>query len=243
MDLSVRTTTLAGLAMIVAAILTVVAVVLMATGTSDKNPFEEEDAAEFLTDVNDKEEQLMASAAVGIINDGVFVPLVGVALFILFRDRNPLLATTAMIGIAIGAALALIVDASNLLLTFIAEDYVQGGPEGVAPGDPATLELGRYIGMITFLFVNLLFTPVGLGFLALGLLLVRAPAGLINPPRWIGWVAIISGLSGWLAWLVVAADPFFVFFPVQLLSTLVLLLALGIWLIRQPDLQPAPMRA
>lgn len=243
MDLSGRTTTIAGVAMILAAILTVITVVLMATGTSDKTPFEDEDAVEFLTDVNDNESQLIGSAAVGIINDGVFVPLVAVAMFILFRDRNPFLATAAMIGLAVGAAIALLVDGSNLLLTIIASDFVEGGPEGVDAGDPATLQLGRYIGMITFAFVNVLFTVVGLSFLAIGLLLVGAPEGLVNPPRWLGWVGIIGGAAGGLAWLVVAADPFFVFFPIQLISTLVLLLGLGIWLVRHGDLQPAPMRA
>jgi hypothetical protein len=96
--------------------------------------------------------------------------------------------------------------------------------------------------MITFAFTNLLFTPVGLAFVSLGALLVAAPEGRINPPKWIGWVAIIAGLSAWLAWLVVAAGPFFVFFPIQLLSTLILLLSLGVWLIRHGDLQPEPMR-
>jgi hypothetical protein len=243
MDLSGRTTTVAGVVMIVAAILTVITVVLMATGTSDKDPFTDEDAAEFLTDVHDNEGQLIGSAAVGILNDAVFVPLVGVALFILFRDRNPFLATAAMIGIAITAAISLVVDGSNILLTVLAKDFVEGGPEGIAPGDPATLQVGRYVGMITFAFVNVLFTAAGLGFLALGLLLVGAPEGLVNPPRWLGWVAIIAGAAGGLAWLVIAADPFFVFFPIQLVSTLILLLGLGIWLVRHGDLQPAPMKA
>jgi Domain of unknown function (DUF4386) len=243
MDLSQRTTTIAGIAMIIGAILTVIAVVLMASGTSDESPFEDEEAAEFLTDVNDNQEQLLASAAVGILNDAVFVPVIAVAFFILFRDRNPFLATAAMVGIAVTAAISLLVDGSNLLLTIIAEDYVEGGPEGVEPGDPATLQLGRYIGMITFAFTNVLFSAAGMGLLAIGLLLVGAPEGLVNPPRWLGWVAIISGVSSGLAWLVLAAEPFFVFFPIQGLSLLVLLVGLGIWLVRHGDLQPAPMRA
>jgi hypothetical protein len=234
---------MAGLAMIVAALLTLVSVGLMAAGSTEKDPFEKDDVAQFLTDVHDNEGLLAGSAAAGIANDGVFVPLVAVSLFVLFRDRNPFLATAAMIGVTVTAAMALLVDGSNLLLTIIADDFVNGGPEGVAAGDPATLELGRYVGIITFAFTNILFTAAGLGFVAAGLLLVGAPEGLINPPRWIGWVAIVAGLSAWLAWLVVAAGPFFVFFPIQLLSTLLLLISLGIWLLRHSDLEPAPMRA
>jgi hypothetical protein len=243
MDISQRTVNIAGAAMIIGAVLTIISVVLMGVSTSDKSPFEKEEVPEFLTDVNDNEGLLAASGAVGIVNDGVFVITIGVALFILFRDRNPFLATLSMSAIVVAAAISLVVDISNILLTSIADDYVNGGPEGVAAGDPSTLELGRYVGMITFAFVNLLFTPVAVAFIALGTLLVGAPEGIVNPPKWIGWVAIIAGLASALAWLVVAAEPFFVFFPIQLIATVVLLVSLGIWLLRHGDLQPAPMRA
>jgi hypothetical protein len=229
--------------MIISAILTVVTIGLMAAGGSEKDPFDRDEVAEFLTDVNDNEELLIASGAVGIINDGVFVILVGAALYVLFRDRNPLLATVAAIAIGATAAISLVVDISNILLTMIAEDYVKGGVGGAAPGDPAALELGRYVAVVTFAFTNLLFTPAGLAFLSIGSLLVGAPQGLINPPKWLGWVAIIAGAAMWLSWLVVAAEPGFIFFPINLIATLVFLIGLGVWLLRHSDLQPAPMRA
>ncbi|HUF52253.1 MAG TPA: DUF4386 family protein [Dehalococcoidia bacterium] len=242
MDLSRRVASLAGIALILAAILTVLNVGLTGAAMSDGDPFEREEVEEFLTDVNDNEGLLIAAAAVGIANDGVFVIIIAAAFYILFRDRNPFLATIALAGIAVSAALALVLDISNILLTIIADDYVNGGAGGVPAGDPATLELGRYVGVITYALLNTLFTPAGTGFIALGLLLL-GPQGLVNPPRWIGWVAIIAGASAWLAWLVLVADPFFVFFPIQLISTLVLLLSLGVWLLRHSDLQPAPMKA
>ncbi len=243
MDLSQKTVRLAGMAMIVSAILTVVTVGLMAAGTSDKDPFTREDVPEFLTDVNDNEDLLVASGAVGIINDGVFVLAVGAALYILFRDRNPYLATIAGIAVAITAAISLVVDISNVLLTAIAKDYVEGGVGDIAAGDSAALELGRYVGIVTFAFTNLLFTPAGLAFTSIGLLITGAPQGLINPPKWLGWVAIVAGLAMWLSWLVVAVDAGFIFFPINLVATLVFLVGLGVWLLRNGDLQPAPMRA
>ena len=245
MDFSQRTTTIAGLAMIVAAVLTIVIVALtiFAGESEDVDPFDEDEAAEFLETVNDDEDTIIAGAAVGILNDAVFIPLVAVAFFILFRDRSPFLATAAMIGLAVAAAISLFVDGSNILLTIIASDFVEGGPEGVEPGEPGTLQLGRYIGMTTLIFFNVAISSAGLGLLAIGLLLVGAPEGIVNPPRWMGWVAIISGAAAGLAWLVVAAEPFFVFFPIQGLSMLVFLIGLGVWLLRRPDLQPAPMRA
>jgi hypothetical protein len=243
MDISQRTVRLAGIAMIIAAILTVVNVGLTAASTSDKDPFERGEVPEFLTEIYDNKDTLIAAGAVGIISDGVFVIAVGAALYILFRDRNPFLATVTVAGIASTAALSLVVDISNILLTIIATDYVEGGAGGIAAGDPSTLELGRYVGMITFAFVNTLFTPGGLAFVAIGALLAGAPQGLINPPRWLGWVAIITGLAMWLSWLVVVVEPAFVFFPINLVASLVFLVGLGVWLLRNGDLQPAPMRA
>lgn len=243
MDVSQRITTIAGIALIVLSLLTVVTVGLTASGTSDKSPFEKDEVAEFLTDTNDNEGLVMAAGAVGIVNDGVFVLTVAVAMFILFRDRNPFLAALAMVTFAVGAAISLIVDISNVLLTGVADDFVNGGPGNVAAGDPAALELGRYLGMITFAFTNLLFTPIGLGFVAIGSLIVAAPMGLVNPPKWIGWVAIVAGLACWLSWGVVAADVLFIFFPINLIATLIFGLSLGVWLLRRGDLQPAPMKA
>ena len=97
--------------------------------------------------------------------------------------------------------------------------------------------------MITEAFGNVSFTPLGVALLSLGAIIVGSPGGLFNPPKWIGWVAIICGASAELAWLVVAADPFFVFFPINLLTSFILLLSLGVWLVRHGDIQPAPMKA
>lgn len=241
LDISSRIITFAGVAMILVAIVTALTVGLTASGTSDKSPFERDEVAEFLTDINDNEGLLVAAAASGIVADGVLLLAVAAAIFVLFRDRSPLLATLSMIGLTAAATVSLLVDGSNILLAMIADDFVNGGAGDIPPGDPAVLELGRYVGMITFLFVNVLFTAAGTGLLALGLLLVGARPGVVNPPKWIGWVAIVSGASAWLAWLVVLAEPGFVFFPIQLISVLVLMISLGIWLLRHPDLQPSPM--
>jgi hypothetical protein len=243
LDISQRTTTIAGIALIVLSILMVIAVGLMGAGTSDKSPFEKDEVAEFLTDTNDNEGILLGSGAVGIVNDGVLVVTVAALMFILFRDRNPFLATLAMVGFAVAAAISLVVDISNILLTAIADDFVNGGASGVAAGDPAALELGRYVGMITFAFTNLLFTPLGTGFIALGALIAAAPQGIVNPPKWIGYIAIVAGLACWLSWLVVVVDAGFIFFPINLIATLVFGVSLGVWLLRHGDLQPAPMKA
>jgi hypothetical protein len=242
LDISSRTATIVGIAMIVLVVLLVIEVAFSAT-TGDNNPFTKSEVPAFLNDVHDSETEVIVAGAVGIILDGFVSVIVAAGIYVLFRDRNPLLASIAFGGLIANAVLSLIVDGSNILLTQIAADFVKGGPGNIAAGDPSTLELGRYVGMITLAFGNVAATPLGIALLSLGALLVAGPQGIFNPPRWIGWVAMISGASAELAWLVVAADPFFVFFVINLLSSVILLVSLGIWLIRHGDLQPAPMKA
>jgi hypothetical protein len=234
---------IAGLAMIISAVLTVVTIAFTAAGSSEKSPFERDEVVEYLTDINDNKETVVAGGVIGLINDGIFVLTIGAALYVLFRDRNPFLATMALAGVAAAAAISIVVDMSNILLAAIAKDFVEGGVGTIPAGDASSLELGRFVGMTTFAFVNALFMPAGLAFTSIGLLLVGAPAGQVNPPKWLGWVAIVAGLAMWLSLLILASEAAFIFFPINLLATTIFLVGLGVWLLRNGDLQPAPMRA
>jgi hypothetical protein len=231
MYLNDRIAFIGGLAMVLLAVTTVISVALTATSTGDGDPFDEDKVAEFLTDVAENKDMVMATAGISILNDGVFALTVAATAFLLFRDRSALLATLTLVGIVAGATLSLTNDLVTIMLAVVAEDFVEGGPQGVAAGDPATLELGRVLGMISFAMANVLFTAIGLALVSLGLLIARSPAGAVNPPRWLGWLGLGTGLAYWAAWLVVAAEPFFVFFPISLLGTLILFIGLGGWLI------------
>jgi hypothetical protein len=207
--------------------------------SGDYSPFEKDEVGKFLTDINDNETSVIAGGASGIVVDGFLGVALAASFFVLFRDRSRLLATLFFAGLLIEGAVSLFVDGNNILLTVIAKDFVRGGPTGVAAGDPSILEVGRYVGMITLAFGNISLTALGLGLGALGILIARAPAGAINPPRWLGWVAVFAGACAELAWFVVVIDPAFVFFIGNLLSSLVFLFGMGIWLLRHQDLQPA----
>jgi len=207
--------------------------------TGDYSPFEKDEVAKYLTDVNDNETAFLITGGVGIAVDGFLGVALAALIYVLFRDRSRLLATVAFAGLLVQSAMSLLVDGNNILLSIIADDFVKGGPTEIAPGDTAVLEVGRYVGMLTFLFTNVLFTSLGLGLLALGILIARAPAGAINPPRWLGWVAVFAGACAELAWLVVVIDPAFVFFIGNFLASIVFLIGLGVWLLMHQDLQPA----
>jgi hypothetical protein len=229
---------IAGIAMILLAI-GILITVGASISISDYDPFTKEDVAKYLTDVNDSQTSMIITGAVGIIVDGFLSIALAALFYVLFRDRSRLLATLAFAGLLMQSATSLLVDGNDILLTVIANDFVKGGPTGVPAGDPAILEVGRYVGMVTLVFTNVTFTALGLGLMAAGILIARAPAGAINPPRWLGWVAVVAGASAELAWFVVVIDPAFIFFLANLISSVVFLVGLGIWLLMHRDLQPA----
>ncbi len=207
--------------------------------TGDSDPFNRSETADYLKDIDDNETPIIVGAAAGIVVDGFMGIALAAALYVIFRDRSRLLATMVLAGLLVQSAVSLLVDGNNILLTFVAKDFVSGGPAGVAAGDASSLEVGRYLGMFSLAFTNVVFTALGVGLMALGLLIAQAPAGAINPPRWMGWVAFFAGACAELAWIVVGFDPAFVFFPLNFLASLILLFSLGIWLLMHQDLQPA----
>jgi hypothetical protein len=209
MYLSNKLVMLAGLFIILLAI-GIVVVVGASFTTGDNDPFTKSETAAFLKDVHDEETQFIVAGAAGIVIDGFLSVAVAAFFYILFRDRSRLLALVAVLGLLLQSAVSLIVDGNNILLTVIASDFVKGGPNNIPAGDPAILETGRYVGMVTFAFGNVGFTALGIAMLALGWLIAKAPAGAINPPRWLGWLALFAGACAELAWFVVVIDPAFV---------------------------------
>jgi hypothetical protein len=238
MYLKNKTVPIAGIFLVLLAICLIVNVGA-SFSTGDNDPFTKDEVAKFLTDVNDNQTAVIISGAFGIIIDGFLGVAVAALLYVLFRDRSRLLATLTFAGLLVQSAVSLVVDGNNILLTVIANDFVKGGPTGIGPGDPAILEVGRYVGMVTLAFGNVGLTALGLGLIALGILIARSPDGKINPPRWIGWAAVFAGVCAELAWFVVIIDPAFVFFIGNLLGSLVLLFGLGIWLLMHQNLEPA----
>jgi hypothetical protein len=241
MYLNDKATFLGGLAMVLLAVTTVIVVLLTAASMGENDPFKRDEVAQFLTDVHDNQTQIYIGAALGIISDGFIALVAAVMVFVLFRDRSFMLATAALVGIIAAAAISLTNDIITIMATIVAGDFVEGGAAGIPSGDPAILELGRLLGMMTPALGLAATTAFGLTLISLGWLLARAPAGAVNPPRWLGWIAIVAGLACWLSWLVVASEAFFIFFPINLIATLVFLLGTGGWLIAHRSHQPEVM--
>ncbi|HET8943373.1 MAG TPA: DUF4386 family protein [Dehalococcoidia bacterium] len=230
----------AGCALLLLIVALIVNVVCSAS-FSDKSPFERDEVEEYLTDLNDNETEVIGAAASSIIVDSFVGPLAGIAGYLLFRQRQRLLATTFLGFLLVGAAVSLVADAVGIGNLIIAKDFADGGPAGIAAGDSTITEVGRALGMTQFALTQAGFSAISVAILALGALISFAPERGVVPPRWIGWLLVLSGVSGLLGWIVVVADFGFVFFIIAGLSQLIGLASLGVWLLRSRDKEVAMM--
>jgi hypothetical protein len=238
MNLDERTTQLGGFFLILLAVCLVLALVL-SLSVGDADVFKREEVEQAVLDLHDNRGLWIASNAVFISLDAVVALVVAPLLYLLFRDRARLLSLIVLVAFIGQSAVSAVVDSVDASLVVLASDYVEGGP-GLDAGDAVMLEIARTMAVATSVLGQTSFTMLGLALVALGLLIALAPEGAVNPPRWLGWVSVVAGVAAWLAWGIVLTEAAFVFFPIQALSSLVLLIGLGIHLLRlEPTAAPA----
>ena len=227
-----------GISLLLLAACTAVVVGISGSIGGDADPFDRADGAKFLTDIAGHQGAMITVGSIGLFSDVIVALVAAAMLFVLFRDRSSILATFMLVALAVAGAIAAMTDVLNIMTTVVADDFVSGGAQGVAAGDPSTLELGRFLGMLTFTLYGAINVSFGLGLFALGSVIVFAPKGALNPPRWLGWVALVSAACCWLTPGVFINEVLFVFFPLQLLTSLIVLIGLGGWLVTRGAAMP-----
>jgi hypothetical protein len=204
---------------------------------------------EFLQDVNDNEAWAFVGVAADIVADAGISIIAAAGLYMVFRERNRLLALFGFALILAGSAAFMAADAGTIPLIFLAEDFVEkGGPGGIGVGDAVILETARAVAIWSFTVEQIAFTAIGVGLFSLGLLIAWAPAGAGPvPPRWIGGFALLAGVATVLSYLAALSEGVGIaFFIISLLATLLFLISLGVWLVGQSDARepgPAPSAA
>ncbi len=239
-----RLTRVGGIWMLLLAALIVINFPLSVAVLGDSDPAERDDVEALLTDINDSEALFTTAIASTALMDGVFVIGAAVVLYLLFRDRSQPLALFGLVGMAAGATIVLTADTMALTLVALAEDFVEeGGAGSVASGDPTTLQTARMVGVYTGVAYWTGGVAAGAGLLAFGAIF-WTPEGEVNPPRWIGALAVIGGpglAAGWLSVASSGAGDL-----ASLAGFVVLLLffiALGGWLLGQPQPGSEPAKA
>jgi hypothetical protein len=227
---------LAGLLLVLLPCLVIASLVIEISSTSDADVFQRDEVAPLLRDINENEVTYYSALGFSIASNVIAVGVAAV-LFVLLGDRSRLLATLGMVGILGGALAGFAADAGNITLGFLASDFADGGAGDIPAGDPAILETARSVGIASLAVLEVGWSALGVGLVALGVLIGWAPSSVYNPPRLLRWLAIVAGVCLVLTWLVALSDAAFIFVVVGILGIESFMLILGIWLLRQvsPD--------
>lgn len=234
-----RTNRLAGIFLVLLAIGVFINTVAMIS-VSDADPFERGEIQQYLTDFQDNEGAAVVFAVSNVVVDSFLGIVAAGALFLVFRERNRVLATLGLILILAASAAFIVADGTTFAIINLASDFKDGGPGGIKPGDDSILEVARAVAIFHGGAGQVAFTALGAGIISFGALIAWAPAKGVMPPRWNGWLGILAGVLGLLTWLVVASEDIGgVIFPITGIAQLLWLLSLGGWLLMQPEEAPA----
>jgi hypothetical protein len=243
-----RINKVAGVTLLLLALGIILNIVFTVAAVGDSDPIERGEIEEVLRDINDNEALFFLAMGFSIATDVAISLAAGAGLYLLLRDRSRLLALFGFVGLVAGGIAFMAGDAGALTLGVLAQDFVEeGGPGGIAAGDPVILQSARAVGAFAGFTVQIAFTAIAFGLLAFGALITWAKEGTVNPPRWLGALAILSALAILLSWLAaVDNDLGDVFFLISNIGVLLFLIILGGWLLMQPEdgeASPAPSPA
>ncbi|MBI2913791.1 MAG: DUF4386 family protein [Chloroflexi bacterium] len=232
-----RTNKVAGVTLLLLAALVIVNLVLVTAAVGDADPVKRGDIEGMLRDINDNKALFFLGTAFSIATDAAALLAAAAMLYLVFCDRSRVLALLAFVGLLAAGIAFLAADTASLTVGVLAADFVEkGGAGGIAADDPVILQSARAVAAFSGLADPIGNTALGFGLLALGSLLARAPEGEVNPPRWLGGLAILSGLAMLLGWVVAAdTDTGIVVISIGIIGTLLLLVILGGWLLIQPE--------
>ncbi len=243
-----RINRVAGISLLLLA-LGIILSIVFSLGITDADPFERDEVEEFLSDINDNEGLAIAATIADVATDAAIGIVAAAGLYLVFRERNRLLALFGFALIFGGSIAFMAGDAASVPLIFLAQDFVEkGGPGGIAAGDDVILQTARAVAIWSFVIDQIAVTAIGVGLISFGSLIAWTPAGAGPvPPRWLGGLAVFAGLVTILSWIGAASeDVGFVLFIVGGIATLLFLISLGIWLLMQPEAgeaSPAPSPA
>lgn len=204
--------------------------------------FARDEMADLLVAIDDHIELYALSLSAQVVIDAIWLPLAAGMLYLLLRDRDQMFALVGTLGLLLGSALFLAHDSAVMTVGWLATDFADGGAGSVPVGADSTLQVARAVAIFEGVVALCALTVTGLGLASFGVLLARAPEGLRNPPRWLGFVAILGGVCYLATWTFLLDHTMGgVVTLLGELATMIALAGLGFWLFRHAE-EPQPMR-
>ena len=211
---------------------------IAAAPIGELDPFSRGEIVMLLTAINGNFWLFITSLVPFVITDVIVLPAIGILIFLIFKDRSHFLALLCTFGFIVAAGAFIIHEVGAMILPFLATDFlVEGGANGIAVGNPIILEIGRTISIMQAMAALFGQTAMGLGITSISALIIWAPKGDRNPPRFLGILGIIAGVGNIVTW------SFLLNHIVGGVATLVaetatifMVFILGVWLLRQPEI-------
>lgn len=234
-----RINRLAGATLLLLAALIIVNIVLTTAVLGDAQAADRGDIEGILTDIHDNKALYFSGVAFSVAADAFVLPVAAALLYLLFRERSRALALVGLVGFLAASAAFLIADSTSLVAAVLSNDFAaDGGAGGIAAGDPVILQSARTVGIVSEAIEIVASMPIALALLSLGYLITYAANAEVNPPRWVGVLAIVTGLAMILSWIGAASeDVGLVVITVGYIGALLWFAILGGWLILQPERQ------
>jgi len=182
-----------------------------------------------LVEIPDNQERYWTSIGFGLLSDLLTISLAGL-LYLVLRPHGRSLALVGSFSLLAGAVTLLGFHMSRFGLTYLAEAYIGAtGPradtiESMARAFARAGDFGAFSAL----------TLIALGLLSFGAVFIRSKA----LPRYLGGLAVVSGLLLPFFWLSSAVDGIWIVGLVGFAGTLLWQLLLGSWLLLKGPLQP-----
>jgi hypothetical protein len=200
------------------------------------DPFARGDIEGLLRAIYERPGLFSVSLVPFVVMDVLALPAVATVLYLSFRDRSHFLALLGALGMVVGAAGFILHEAGAMTLPFLAADFfAEGGAPGVTIGDPSILQAARTVSIVQGVTALCGQSGMGVGVGAIGVLIVRAPNGKWNPPKWLGVLGIVAAAGMVSTWLfLVNHTAGGIATLVAETATILMVIILGIWFLRQP---------
>jgi hypothetical protein len=237
-----RITKIAGVTLLLLAALIVVNIVLITAVLGDAEPAKRGDIEGILSDIHDNKALYFSGVGFSVVADAVVLPVAAALLYLVFRARSRALALVGLVTLLAASVAFLVEDSMSLTAALLSDDFAaDGGAGGIAAGDPVILQSARTLGVFSEAIGLVASMPIALALLSLGYLTAHAPYAEVNPPRWVGILAIVAGVALILSWIGTASeDVGLVVITIGYIGALLWFAILGGWLLLQPEQEAHP---
>ena len=230
-----RTNKMLGVFLLLLPVLSIIGF-LAGASIGEIDPFDRSSVEELLRTIHDNQRLFTLSIVPFVVTDIIVLVALAPLLYLTFHDRSRSLALIGAFGILISVSAFAIHEVVSMTLPYLAADFFNaGGPGSIPAGNPVILQSARSLSVVQGLAALMGQTAMGFGLTAFGILLAWAPKGNYNPPRWLGAIGVLAGISAILTWLfLVNHTAGGIATLVAETATMVMLITLGVWLLRQP---------